>query len=157
MNTFFLLTKSPKYYYDHEAIKEPASYDGRKDTVMKGSTKYKESVVPGKKKHTMASNGYERWNKNENSEYVRNKRSVWTVNTKPNKDDHFAVFPPNLIKPCVLAGCPKSGIVLDPFVGNGTTYIVSRKMDRNCIGFDLSGKYIEGANKRIYRELGMFR
>ena len=100
----FLLSKSRHYYYDHEAIKEPAAYDGRKDTLLKGSPKYEKGVVPGQVEHSMAAKEHERWKKNERGEYVRNKRSVWTVATKPFKEAHFAVFPPDLIKPCILAG-----------------------------------------------------
>lgn len=86
----FLLSKSSKYYFDNTAIKEPAAYDGRKDTRMKGSAKYKTSAVPDKKEHTMAAQGSERWQRGENGEYLRNKRSVWSVNTKPYKAAHFA-------------------------------------------------------------------
>ena len=174
----FLLSKSQKYYYDTEAIKEEATgYDGRKDTMMKGSNKYKNSVVPGKKEHTMASNGHERWKFKErgfkskennigqspqhhgadiNVYPVRNKRSVWTVSTKPFKGSHFAVYPQELIKDCIKAGCPKNGIVFDPFMGAGTTAIVARKLGRNYIGIELNPEYIEIAEKRIYDELGMF-
>jgi DNA modification methylase len=86
----FLLSKSKKYYFDNEAIKEPAAYDGRKDTMMKGSTKYKDSVVPNKKEHTMATRWHERWQYDETGLPVRNKRSVWNINTKPYKGAHFA-------------------------------------------------------------------
>lgn len=79
----FLLTKNAKYYYDNEAVKDAAAYDGRKDTVMKGSEKYAMAVVPGQAAHTFASNGHERGQTNENGDYVRNKRSVWTVTTRP--------------------------------------------------------------------------
>src|SRR5690606_34431393 len=116
----FLLSKSPKYYYDYEAIKEPAAYDGRKDTLLKGSPKYEKCGVPGQVAHLMAAKGHERWKKNERGEYVRNKRSVWTVPTKPFPEAHFAVYPPDLITPCILAGCPVGGTVLDPFAGSGT-------------------------------------
>ena len=80
---------------------------------------------------------------------MANKRSVWTVNTKPFKEAHFAVFPPNLIKPCILAGSPKDGTVLDPFNGSGTTGVVSVEYGRSYIGIDLSPEYIEMAERRI--------
>jgi DNA modification methylase len=106
----FLLTKSAKYFYDGEAIKEEAAYDGRKDTVMKGSQKYADGFVPNQSEQTFHARGHERWQRGEDGEYVRNKRSsVWTVNTKPFSEAHFAVFPPKLIEPCVLAGTSEKG------------------------------------------------
>lgn len=145
----FLLSKSRKYYYDHEAIKEPAAYDGRKDTLLKGSPKYEKGVVPGQVEQSMAAKGHERWKKNERGEYVRNKRSVWTIPTKPFKEAHFATFPEKLIEPCILAGCPEGGIVLDPFMGSGTTAVVALKHNRNYIGIELNPEYIKIAEKRI--------
>ena len=79
----------------------------------------------------------------------RNKRSVWTVATYPYKKAHFATFPAKLIEPCVLAGCPKDGVVLDPFMGSGTTGFVARENNRNFIGFELNEDYIKIANDRI--------
>lgn len=152
----FLLSKSKHYYYDHEAIKEPAAYDGRKDTLLKGSPKYEKGVVPGQVEHSMAAKGHERWKKNERGEYVRNKRSVWTIPTKPFKEAHFATFPEKLIEPCILAGCPAGGIVLDPFMGAGTTAVVARKLNRSYIGYELNPEYVKMANDRLYKELGMW-
>ena len=105
----FLLSKSRHYYYDQEAIKEPAAYDGRKDTFLKGSPKYAKGVVPGQVEHSMAAKGHERWKKNERGEYVRNKRSVWTIPTKPFKEAHFAVFPPEIPEICIKAGTSEKG------------------------------------------------
>jgi len=85
-----------------------------------------------------------------------NKRSVWTVSTKPFKEAHFATFPQDLITDCIKAGCPENGIVLDPFMGGGTTALVARKLNRNFIGIELNEKYIAIANKRLRKELGMF-
>jgi len=108
----FLLSKSQKYYFDSQAISEPANYDGRKDTQFKGGVKYE-----GFNQQTMLSRGHERWKQDENGNHIRNKRSVWTVTTKPFKEAHFATFPEKLIQPCILAGCPENGLVLDPFMG----------------------------------------
>jgi DNA modification methylase len=80
---------------------------------------------------------------------TRNKRSVWTVTTKPFKGAHFATFPPDLILPCILAGCPKDGVVLDPFNGAGTTGLVSVQNGRNYIGIELNAEYLEMARLRI--------
>lgn len=85
-----------------------------------------------------------------------NKRSVWTVTTKPFKEAHFATFPEDLIVDCIKAGCPEDGIVLDPFMGAGTTALVARKLNRNYVGFELNRSYIEIAEKRLQKELGMF-
>ena len=87
---------------------------------------------------------------------VRNKRDVWTVNTKPFSDAHFATFPEKLIVDMIRAGCPKDGIVLDPFMGSGTTAVVARKLDRNYTGFELNPDYIKIAERRLYNGLGMF-
>lgn len=111
----YLLTKSPKYFCDMIAIEEPASFDGREDEQFKGSDKYKQEIMPDKRIQSMASNGHPCWTQNEKGERVRNKRDVWTVPTIPYPGAHYAVFPPNLIEPCILAGtsakgqCPECG------------------------------------------------
>lgn len=177
----FLLSKSQRYYFDHEAIQEEATgYDGRKDTMMKGSKKYNTQIMPNQSVQSMAKNGRERWKfKSKNYQYdgqrpnsmhlkreagmsdevypVRNKRDVWTVNTKPCKEAHFATYPFELIKPCILAGCPENGIVLDPFMGSGTTAIVARSLNRNYLGVELNPEYIKIAHKRLDKHLGMFQ
>jgi DNA modification methylase len=142
----FLLTKSQKYYF--EKMLEPAMYDGRKDTRMKGSHKYSQNTT-GLSTQTFAARGHERWQRGENGEFLRNKRDVWQVNTKPFKDAHFAVFPEALIAPCILAGCPKGGVVLDPFIGSGTTAIVALKNDRHYVGIELNPEYIEIVERRM--------
>jgi DNA modification methylase len=103
----FLLSKGPRYYFDSEAIKEPA--------------------VEGQ----------------------RNRRSVWTVATRPFKGAHFATFPPDLIRPCILAGCPTGGTVLDPFSGAGTTGLVSIQHGRCYTGVELNPEYIALAERRF--------
>ena len=80
---------------------------------------------------------------------TRNKRNVWTITTKPFKDAHFATFPKDLIEPCIKAGCPEGGVVLDPFGGSGTTGIVAALNNRNAILIELNQNYIDIANKRI--------
>jgi len=83
---------------------------------------------------------------------MRNKRSVWTVASSPGKEAHFATFPPKLIEPCILAGCPVGGTVLDPFIGSGTTAVVARQLGRHFIGIELNPEYVEMARRRIERE-----
>jgi len=134
----FLLSKSQKYYYDIDAIKEPA--------ITPIDTKSSQSF---KAKGGKAQVNYGTNEDNWEPDGTRNKRSVWQVNTKPYREAHFATFPEALIEPMILAGCPKDGIVIDPFMGAGTTAVVSKKNHRNYIGCELNEKYIEIAKKRI--------
>lgn len=78
----------------------------------------------------------------------RNKRSVWTIATEPTKHGHFATFPKALVRPCILAGCPEGGTVLDPFLGSGTTGVVADVLGREWIGIELNPKYAEIARRR---------
>ena len=145
----FLLSKSNQYYFDYEAIEEPANYDGRKDTLMKGSKKYSNAnIMPNAKPNSFAKEGHERW-KWKNGLPMRRKRDVWFVNVKPLREAHFATYPPDLIEPCILAGCREGGIVLDPFMGSGTTGLVAKQQNKNYIGFEISKDYCDIANKRI--------
>lgn len=131
----FILSKSPRYYFDHEAIKEPAKkgasgssfHLGKTATHQQGRSSTKDRVDTEK----------------------RNRRSVWTVSTKPYKGAHFATFPPDLIEPCVLAGCPEGGLVLDPFGGSGTTAGVAVAHNRNALICELSPEYAELIPERV--------
>jgi DNA modification methylase len=87
---------------------------------------------------------------------TRNKRSVWEVATQPFSEAHFATYPPALIEPCILAGCPKGGTVLDPFFGAGTTGLVADRLGRDCIGIELNPEYAALAERRIQGDAGMF-
>jgi len=91
-----------------------------------------------------------------NNPIGRNKRNVWTITTKPCKEAHFATFPKDLIEPCIKAGSPEGGVVLDPFGGSGTTGIVAQSLNRQAILIELNKDYINIAKKRINKELGMF-
>ena len=88
----------------------------------------------------------------ENQAGYRNKRDVWPVSTTGFRGAHFAVFPEKLIEPCVMAGCPESGIVLDPFMGSGTTGVVAKRLGREFIGIDLNSEYVEISANRIKME-----
>jgi DNA modification methylase len=141
----FLLSKNAKYYFDNESIKEDAKFpDGpdSADKIRKGVGKYGMDTRSGL--HKIGANP------------KRNKRSVWTVTTKPFKGAHFATFPPDLIEPCVLAGCPVGGTVLDPFGGAGTTGMVADRAGRNAILIELNDEYAEMAKKRIYDDAPLF-
>ena len=89
-------------------------------------------------------------------ENARNKRSVWSTPTQPFSGSHFATYPEKLIEPCILAGCPAGGVVLDPFMGAGTTAVVAVKNGRQYLGCELNPEYIKIAEKRIQKECGLF-
>lgn len=148
----FMLAKSRRYYYDSDAVLVPAHYDGRKETLNKGSSKYAETVVPGNNPQSqhVAGKLHERW-RFKDGKPVKNRRDVWKISTRPFKGAHFATFPPELIEPCILAGCRPGGTVLDPFLGSGTTAVVAEKNDRNCIGIELNPEYVALAKERISR------
>lgn len=150
----FMFSKSKKYFYNYKAIMEPADYDGRNITTTK-SEKYKNVVVPNKDGN-FHSRERERWVE-VNGVYCRNKRNVWTVPTEGFSGAHFAVFPQKLILPCILAGCPEGGVVLDTFCGTNTTGIVARKNNFNYIGIEQNEKLKRLGEKRTFDELGMFQ
>ena len=123
----FLLSKSKNYYYDNEAIKEPAKDWGTRDRT---NGKYHNKGT-GLQPHTGLSKSYP----------TKNKRSVWTVTSKPYREAHFATYPPDLIEPCIKAGSQKGDIILDPFMGSGTTAMVAKQLDRHFIGCELHDSY----------------
>ena len=137
----FLLTKSPKYYFDSESIKEKTL---TQDNTNRNRDNTRLNNTPGRTRMAgLKTNNYEK----------RNKRSVWTITTKPFIDAHFAVFPEDLIKPMILAGCPAGGIVLDPFIGSGTTARVAMDLGRNYLGIELNPAYIKLGDKRTAQQV----
>lgn len=155
----FLLSKNSSYYFDSEAIEEPANYDGRSDTLLKGSNKYSDgSYMQNQNSQPFAGGVHERWKFKQSDDgekdAVRHKRDVWTVSTKPYKGAHFATFPEKLVEPMVLAGCPVDGVILDPFSGSGTTGVVALQNKRKYIGLELNHKYVQMSIKRIEESLG---
>jgi DNA modification methylase len=169
----FLLTKNPRYYFDNEAIREPlaassvsrlaqdvesqAGYSRANGGVktngnMKavgprfGGNKYGDSDDP--KHATKSGNVYEPSGK-------RNKRSVWNVSTRSYKEAHFAVYPAELITPCILSGSAEGDTVLDPFSGSGTTGEVALTHGRNYVGVELNPEYAALSEKRITNAIGM--
>lgn len=146
----FMLSKSTRYYYDQGAIKEPAIYagiTGMDESGYKDAQAFagKHGKADKQRGHSRRHAGFnDRWDamsKEEQSSGMRNKRSVWTVATKPYSGAHFATFPPELIEPCILAGAPSGGIVLDPFFGSGTTGQVCQQLGRQWIGCELNPAY----------------
>jgi DNA modification methylase len=152
----FLISKSKKYYFDHEAIKEPAICGSRGSKFHTGKTGEhqlgrSQKVRPSKPKGSFVAKGEPLPGQLPFRAVTetRNKRSVWTVTTKPFKEAHFATFPQDLVEPCILAGAPKGGVVLDPFFGAGTTGLVASRHGREYIGIELNPEYAEIAERRI--------
>ena len=170
----FLLSKRPRYFYDQDAIREPVALSSvvrlaqdleqqlgsdrvpgkangpmkavrsKRDSFKREGSK-REQAIPG---HALGTHRPER----QESAYpldTRNKRSVWTVPTQGFKGAHFATFPPELIRPCILAGAPRGGVVLDPFGGAGTTAVVAMQEGRKSILCELNPEYAAMAERRI--------
>ena len=133
----FLLSKKAKYHYDHEAIKEPAKWERWGNQTENKKHKGTAGHLGGKTLDELPVRD------------TKNKRDVWTVPTKGYKGAHFATFPPKLIEPCVLAGCPKGGTVLDPFSGSATTGEVALQHGRRYIGIELNDDYQQLARERL--------
>ena len=166
----FLLSKSARYHYDADAILEagadaslarlkqnlveqpgydrvPGKTNGAMKAVRRPVAQHKQAALGQNLGGILGSNDEPLW---------RNKRSVWTVATQSFSEAHFATFPPALIEPCILAGCPKGGTVLDPFGGAGTTGLVADRLGRNAILIELNPEYAEIARARIKADAGMF-
>ncbi len=163
----FMFAKAERYYYDAAAIRNPPSeallkqvmegYEGEatKDYAGGGAqdpSATKSRIIDGararvdkQRGHSRRHDGFnDRWDGMSREEQMAmgsNKRSVWTVPTKPYAGAHFATFPPDLIEPCILAGAPAGGIVLDPFMGSGTTAQVAQDLGRQYIGCELNQDY----------------
>jgi DNA modification methylase len=133
----FLLTKSAKYYFDNQAIKEDAVTGSWDKLPPIGGKKHQENGNPTYSGNQPASDG------------KRNKRDVWTINTKPFKGAHFAVMPEALVEPCILAGSRGGDLVLDPFTGSGTVGVVAKRHNRNFVGVELNPEYAQIAEERI--------
>jgi DNA modification methylase len=181
----FLLSKSPKYYYDAEAIKEPAIYDvdgtgtasrkarasgnklspnekinGIRPAGFKDAGLMNDKNADKERGHSRRHNGFnDRWDKMTHEEQctgMRNKRDVWSISPAQFPEAHFATFPEEIPEICIKAGSKVGDTILDPFMGAGTTALVARKLERKFIGFELNPKYVEIANNRLKKELGMF-
>lgn len=160
----FLFSKQSKYYFDYEAIKEPAvGFNNIVPAGSKGTLRPNSRLRKGNSRTFRGGGVYtkgqsfnnsaeimrESHGNNENMTGLRNKRSVWTVATQGYKEAHFATFPEKLIEPCVLAGSRDGGIILDPFIGSGTTAVVAKKHNRGFIGIELNPDYAEMARRRL--------
>lgn len=171
----FLLSKSERYYYDHEAVREPSapsrkgnaktfrgggaytggrSFDNSTDVVRNSHGNAPQGDSRAVKRHSVRPGVDTKGGNQERGEitylrYTRNRRSVWSVATHPFSDAHFATFPPELVRPCILAGCPAGGMVIDPFFGAGTTGVVCVEEGRRYLGIEINPDYVAMAERRI--------
>lgn len=170
----FLLSKSSRYHFDAEAIAEPLAPASVSRLAQDVASQAGSERVPGKTNGTMKAvrsqrlaeraversgvltGGTANSTLGHAAEGSRNKRSVWSVATQPFKEAHFATYPPELVEPCILAGCPKGGTVLDPFGGAGTTGLVADRLQRDAVLIELNPEYAAIARRRLEAEAGMF-
>jgi DNA modification methylase len=148
----FLLSKSERYHYDVDAVGEPAVKAGQ--VLHSYGTGAKDRLDANEVNDRRTRIGLANWNQAQPD--TRNKRSVWEVSTAPFAEAHFATFPPALIEPCILAGCPKGGVVLDPFGGAGTTGLVADRLGRDAILIELNPEYAAMAERRIKNDSALF-
>ena len=152
----FLLAKSARYYYDYQAVLTPYSAATHKRMAQptldrqgggrKGAAY--QANFPGRKQRDRPAATILRAIR-DGPQAGSNRRTVWRIATRPFKEAHFAVYPPDLIEPCILAGCPPDGLVLDPFMGAGTTALVAESLGRRWLGFELNPEYITIARRRL--------
>lgn len=155
----FLLSKSRRYYYDSDAIREECeSEDRRVGRSSHALIDPSQAPRKGMRSSDPERFGLTRGTTNQPCSHPmgRNKRSVWTIATSPFSEAHFATFPPALIEPCILAGCPEGGVVLDPFGGAGTTGLVADRLQRNAILIELNPTYAAMARRRIDGDAPLF-
>lgn len=143
----FMLAKSERYFYDAEAIKEEVT--GNAHARGHGNNPKRAAGLENN------SRSNETFLANELVSF-RNKRSVWTITSHAFPEAHFATHPPALVEPCILAGCPKGGTVLDPFIGAGTAALVADRLCRNVIGIELNPSYAAMTERRLQADAGMF-
>lgn len=142
----FLLTKKETYYYDYEAVLEPSQPSSIKRAKRPWHGNESRAFTDGDQNHLSQFIGTQK--AVDRAKDGRNKRDVWSVSSSGWDEAHFATFPPALIIPCILAGSPKGGVVLDPFVGSGTTAIVAQGLGRRAIGIDLNPEFLDMTRRR---------
>lgn len=158
-----MFTKSEAYYYDREAISEPVTESTKKRVSQPNIANQKGSDrIPGKtngamkavvKKQDGSGNrrqtGFNDRYFSKEQGLTRNKRTVWTVTVEHTTLAHFAIFPAKLIEPMILVGCPRGGVVIDPFMGSGTTALAARGLGRSFLGAELNPEYVQMAEDRL--------
>lgn len=145
----FLLTKSARYWWDQDAVAERGSSEAGSRAGYSGYSERAEAM--GREASGNEKAGAVAFNSG-----TRNIRTVWTIATDPTRDAHFATFPRKLVERCIKAGCPVGGIVLDPFLGSGTTAQVAIELGRSAVGCELNPKYVEIARRRFDRSVPLF-
>ncbi len=175
----FLMTKSSKYFYDAEAIKEKVtgnSHEWGNGVNPKAKMAFPEGCARGEVPHNSADHYKNMQREKPHSIHEarikqnpsfssavskpvdnRNKRTVWTIPTQGYSEAHFATYPVNLIYPCIKAGCRPEGIVLDPFIGSGTTAIVAERLNRPWVGIEINQEYCDIAVDRIKKETAQYK
>lgn len=151
----FLFSKSRKYHFDYKAISEPIAPATAQRLKRGISERNKYGIaIPGQAQQQTINSPREHGEITEDKiNPLRNKRDVWIINTVPFKGGHYAAYPPKLVETCLLAGCPEGGIVLDPFMGSGTTGMVAKQLNRHYIGVELNPEYADLALARIGGEI----
>jgi site-specific DNA-methyltransferase (adenine-specific) len=146
----FLLSRSEAYFYDVDAIREPHVTFSEKSRMRGGRNHFfRRDSTPEAGKNGGSSNLHNgRWDQAFHPK-GRNKRTVWTIPLSKFREAHFAVFPEPLVETCVRAGCPEGGLVLDPFLGSGTTAVVARRLNRHYVGIDANQQYLDMAKSRL--------
>jgi len=154
----FMMTKQNDYYYDADAIREPHVTFSEKSRMRGGRRHFfQRDGTPENGKNGGSNNLHDaRWDQAFHPR-GRNKRTVWSIPLSKCREAHFAVFPEKLVETAILAACPSGGIVLDPFLGSGTTAVVARKLDRKFIGIDCAEEYCQMARRRLEEDLPLFR
>lgn len=155
---FFFVKKPTGYYFEQQL--EPALTNENRPNGVERDRIYdynsKQKIITGRTSKNGQGNGELANGKRFGDTGIRNVRTTWSVNTEPNSEAHFATYPQRLVERMIKAGCPENGVVIDPFFGSGTTGIYARKVNRNFVGIELNPEYVGIANKRLFKELGMF-
>lgn len=155
---FFFVKKPTGYYFEQQL--EPALTNENRPNGVERDRIYdynsKQKIITGRTSKNGQGNGELANGKRFGDTGIRNVRTTWSVNTEPNSEAHFATYPQRLVERMIKAGCPENGLVIDPFFGSGTTGVYARKVNRNFVGIELNHEYVKIANKRLFKELGMF-
>ena len=155
----FLLSKSERYYFDYEQIQEEATTHENRPSGVVRNRKFGYDSKQNQHPEAYLMSSADKTGEVTEADMPtgkRNKRDVWSVNTKPDLNAHFAVYPEELIRPCILAGCPLGGVVLDPFMGSGTTARAARRWGRHYVGFELNPDHIKIIEKKVQVAVDLF-
>lgn len=155
----FLLSKSERYYFDYEQIQEEATTHENRPSDVVRNRKFGYDSKQNQHPEAYLMSSADKTGEVTEADMPtgkRNKRDVWSVNTKPDLNAHFAVYPEELIRPCILAGCPLGGVVLDPFMGSGTTARAARRWGWHYVGFELNPDYVKIIERKVQVAVDLF-